>query len=72
MAPSRGVTIEIGRTEYPDAIDAATLPPFRNYARCPQCRRGPGVWVFYCPSCAKILGPHFHRECPCGATWEEH
>ncbi len=54
-----------------DRIDAATLPKFRNENRCPQCRRLGDVWVMYCPSCKRIAGQHFHRECPCGARWDE-
>ena len=55
-----------------DRIDSATLPPFSNTSRCPRCRVTRwGTWVIYCPGCARIVGPHFHRECPCGEKWDE-
>lgn len=63
----------IGITESTDSsrIDAATLPPFRNENQCARCNRLWGVWLFYCPGCQKIAGNHYHRECPCGAKWDE-
>lgn len=29
------------------------------------------IRVHYDPGCAEIRGKHFHRHCPCGATWAE-
>ncbi len=55
----------------PDSIDAATLPKFTNENRCARCDRFWGLRIRYCPSCSRIRGQHFHRFCPCGATWEE-
>jgi hypothetical protein len=60
--------------DYPDdgsRLDAATLPPFLNETRCALCRRLEGVRVHYCPGCRKIIGQHYHRLFPCGATWDE-
>jgi hypothetical protein len=51
---------------------AATLPHlFSNYTRCASCCRTTGIRVYYCPGCPKVAGAHYHRHCPCGATWLE-
>lgn len=53
-----------------DRIDAATLPPFSNYSRCPACNRN-RARVCYAPGSRVIRGPHFKRPCPCGFVWYE-
>jgi hypothetical protein len=62
----------IACSDYDEAerIDAATLPPFSNYSRCPVCNQC-RARVLYAPGSRTIRGPHFRRECPCGAEWFE-
>ena len=71
LRPIADVTIEIQEHADPDQIDAATLPEFSSETRCARCKRLWGVRVHYCPGCPKIRGTQYHRECPCGATWDE-
>jgi hypothetical protein len=55
-----------------EAPSTRTLPRiFSKHPRCEQCRRTSEIRVHYCPGCAEVSSEHFHRHCPCGATWLE-
>jgi hypothetical protein len=67
-----GPMIGSARPDVRSHVNARTLPAiFSNYTRCPECRGTGEIRVHYDPGCPTIVGPHFHRECPCGATWPE-
>jgi hypothetical protein len=53
-----------------ERVDAATLPPFSNYSRCPVCKTN-RARVLYAPGSREVARPHFKRPCPCGFAWYE-
>ncbi len=53
-------------------VDARSLAAvFSNHTRCATCRGHSDIRVHFCPGCPTISGSHYHRHCPCGATWPE-